>query len=66
MKKSPYYNNDENEPIWTFTAFTRGGAFVLAKTYRDKIGSMIVEEPFEREDGMWVFMVTNPFLENND
>lgn len=58
----PYYNNEENELIWTFTAFTRGGAFVLAKRYRDKFGSEIVEEPFEREDGMWVFMVTNPFL----
>lgn len=63
MGKSPYYNNDENEPIWTFTAFTRVGAFVLAKRYRDKLGSEIVEEPFEREDGLWVFMVTNPFLE---
>lgn len=59
---SVYYNNNENEPIWTFTAFTRGGAFVLAKRYRDKLGSQIIEEPFERKDGMWVFMVTNPFL----
>jgi hypothetical protein len=60
---SVYYNNDENEPIWMFTAFTRSGAFVLAKTYRNKLGSEIIEEPFEREDGMWVFMVTNPWFE---
>ena len=59
---SPYYDNDMNEPIWCFTAFTKGGAWVLAKTYRDKIGSSIVEEPMERDDGLWVFMVSNPFL----
>jgi hypothetical protein len=65
MGKSPYYVNDEKELIWTFSAFTRSGAYVLAKVYRDKIGSEIVQEPFEREDGMWVFMVTNPFYEEN-
>jgi hypothetical protein len=51
-----------DEPIWLFTAFTRGGAFVLAKRYRDKLGCEIIEEPMERDDGMWVFMVSNPFM----
>ena len=61
--ENTHYENQENELIWTFAAYTRGGAFVLAKTYRDKLGSEIVEEPFERDDGMWVFMVTNPFYQ---
>lgn len=59
---SPYYENDMNEPIWCFTAFTKGGAWVLAKRYRDKIGSTIIEEPMERDDGLWVFMVSNPYV----
>jgi hypothetical protein len=60
---STYYENDMDELIWTFTAFTKGGAWVLAKRYRDKIGSTIIEEPMEREDGLWVFMVSNPFMD---
>ena len=59
---SPYYVNGEDEPIWCFTAFTKGGAWVLARVYRNKIGAEIVEEPMQRDDGLWVFMVTNPFL----
>jgi hypothetical protein len=35
---------------------------VLAKRYV-KMGSTIVEEPMEREDSVWVVMVTNPFLD---
>lgn len=55
--------NREDEPVWCFTAFTKGGAYVLAKRYRDKVGCEIVEEPMERDDGVWVFMVTNPFMD---
>lgn len=62
---SPYYVNDKDEPIWTFTAFTKGGAWVLAKRYRDKLGSEIIEEPMERDDELWVFMVSNPMLREN-
>ena len=54
---------DEDELILVFTAFTKGGAYVLAKRYRDKLGCTIVEEPMERDDSMWVFMVTNPFID---
>jgi hypothetical protein len=49
------------EPVWAFTAFTKGGAWVLAKRYV-KMGSTLVEEPIECSDGWWVFMVSNPFL----
>lgn len=59
---SPYYVNSMDEPIWCFTAFTKGGAWVLMKRYRDKVGCQIVEEPMERDDSMWVFMVTNPYM----
>lgn len=61
---SSYKVNQMDEPIWCFTAFTKGGAWVLAKRYRDKLGSQIVAEPMERDDTMWVFMVTNPFLKD--
>lgn len=54
--------NRDDEPVWCFSAFTKGGAYVLAKRYRDKLGAEIIEEPMERDDGMWVFMVSNPFL----
>lgn len=56
---SPYYINREDEPIWCFTAFTKGGAWVLIKRYV-KMGSTLVEEPILRDDDVWVFMVTNP------
>lgn len=59
---TPYYVNREDDLIWTFTARTKAGAYVLAKRYRDKVGCEIVEEPMERDDELWVFMVTNPFL----
>jgi hypothetical protein len=59
---SPYYVNGEDEPIWCITAMTKGGAWVLAKQYV-KMGSKLVEEPMERDDSVWVVMVTNPFLD---
>lgn len=60
---SPYYVNDLHEPIWTFTAMTKAGAYVHAKRWRDKFGSVIIEEPMLRDDELWVYMVSNPFLE---
>lgn len=54
--------NREDEAVWCFSAFTKGGAYVLAKRYRDKLGCEIIEEPMECDNGMWVFMVSNPFL----
>lgn len=62
---SPYYVNHEDEPIWTFTAMSKNGAWVLAKRYRDKLGCEIIEEPMLRDDELWVFMVSNPFLQVN-
>lgn len=61
---SPYYVNSEDEAVWCITAFTKGGAWVLAKRYRDKLGSTILEEPMERDDSMWVVMVSNPFMKD--
>ena len=61
-----FYVNSMDEPIWLFTAFTKGGAWVLMKRYRDKAGCEIIEEPMERDDGMWVFMVTNPFMQHGN
>jgi hypothetical protein len=58
---SPYYVNGEHEPIWCITAMTKGGAWVLAKQYV-KMGSKLVEEPMERDDSVWVVMVTNPWM----
>lgn len=58
-----YYVNSMDEPVWVFTAFTKGGAWVLAKRYRDKLGSTIVEEPMQRDDEVWVVMVSNPFMD---
>jgi hypothetical protein len=54
--------DDEDELVLVFTAFTKGGAWVLAKRYRDKLGAMILQEPIESEDDVWVFMVSNPFI----
>ena len=54
---------DNDDLILVLSAFTKGGAYVLMKRYRDKMGAEIVEEPMEREDSMWVFMVSNPFVE---
>ena len=62
---SPYYVNDKDELIWTFTAMSKGGAWVLAKRYRDKLGCEIIEEPMERDDELWVFMVSNPMMKEN-
>lgn len=62
---TPYYVNGEDEPVWCITAMTKGGAWVLAKRYRDKMGSTILEEPMEREDSIWVVMVSNPFMERD-
>lgn len=59
---SHFYVNREDDPIWCITAFTKGGAWVLAKRYRDKLGSQIIEPPIERDDSMWVVMVSNPFM----
>jgi hypothetical protein len=59
---TPYYVNGEDDSVWCITAMTKGGAWVLAKRYRDKMGSEIVEEPMEREDSIWVVMVSNPFM----
>jgi hypothetical protein len=42
---------------------TKGGAWVLAKRYRDKVGCEIIEEPMLRDDDLWVFMVSNPMFE---
>jgi len=60
---SPYYVNGEDDPVWCITAMTKNGAWVLAKRYRDKLGAEILEEPMEREDEVWVVMVSNPFME---
>jgi hypothetical protein len=60
---SPYYVNRNEDPIWCFTAMTKGGAWVLAKRYRDKVGCEIIEEPMLRDDDLWVFMVSNPMFE---
>jgi hypothetical protein len=59
---TPYYVNAIDDPVWLFTAFTKGGAWVLAKRYRDKIGCEILEEPMLRDDDLWVFMVSNPWM----
>lgn len=59
---SPYYENSEDEAVWLITAMTKSGAAVLAKRYRDKLGATILEEPMQREDEVWVVMVTNPFM----
>ena len=53
----------DEDLVLVLSAFTRGGAFVLLKRYRDKLGAMVLEEPMQREDEMWVFMVSNPFVE---
>lgn len=53
----------DDDMILVLSAFTKGGAYVLMKRYRDKMGAKIVEEPMLRDDSMWVFMVTNPFVD---
>lgn len=54
---------DNDDLILVLSAFTKGGAYVLMKRYRDKIGAEVIEEPMLRDDSMWVFMVSNPFVE---
>ena len=53
----------EDDLILVLSAFTKSGAYVLMKRYRDKMGAEILEEPMERDDSMWVFMVSNPFVD---
>jgi len=64
--ESPYYNNDMNDAVWLYTSFSRAGAVQIAKTMRDKFGCVLLEQPMEREDGMWITMFTNPFLREED
>ena len=54
---------DNDDLILVLSAFTKGGAYVLMKRYRDKIGAEVIEAPMLRDDSMWVFMVSNPFVE---
>lgn len=54
---------DNDDLILVLSALTKGGAYVLMKRYRDKIGAEVIEEPMLRDDSMWVFMVSNPFVE---
>jgi hypothetical protein len=53
----------DEDLVLVLSAFTKGGAYVLMKRYRDKMGCEILEEPMERDDSMWVFMVSNPFVD---
>lgn len=63
MRKGFYYDNDLNDDVWLYTAFTEMGAKASARTMRDKFGCQILEMPFLRDDGVWVFMFSNPFKE---
>ena len=60
---SPYYVNDENEPVWMYTARTQMGAVHMAKTLVKKLGVKILEQPMERDDELWVIMFTNPWMD---
>ena len=53
----------DEDLVLVLSAFTKSGAYVLMKRYRDKMGAEILEEPMERDDSMWVFMVSNPFVD---
>lgn len=57
-------NVKDEDMILVLSAFTKSGAYVLMKRYRDKMGAEVVEEPMLRDDSMWVFMVTNPFMDH--
>ena len=53
----------DEDLVLVLSAFTKSGAYVLMKRYRDKMCAEILEEPMERDDSMWVFMVSNPFVD---
>lgn len=55
------YDNDPKSKIWKYSAFTESGAITLAKTMK-RMGCEIVNKPTQREDGLWMFSFTNPFL----
>lgn len=52
----------DDDMILVLSAFTKGGAWVLMKRYIG-MGAKVVEEPMLRDDTMWVFMVSNPFMD---
>ena len=56
------YENDPTSPVWMYASFTKGGSYTLAQTMITKFGCTILEKPFMRDDGVWVFMFTNPFM----
>lgn len=60
--QSPYYDNDMDEPVWLYTSMSRSGAIQMAKTLIAKMGVTVLEQPMQRDDGLWVIMFTNPFM----
>lgn len=56
------YDNKSDAVTWRYTSTTESAAASLAQTMKKCFGVRIVDRPYKRQDGMWVFSFTNPFL----
>jgi hypothetical protein len=55
---SKFYHSNKGTPVWTYSAFTKAGAYSLARTYQNKLGAVIVEPPFYDSDKeLWYFVI---------
>jgi hypothetical protein len=57
------YENDPDDPVWTYSSPSESGAISLAKTMQ-KIGSTILSKPVLDDHGLWKFEFTNPLNRN--
>lgn len=56
------YDNDiKRDPLLLYSAFTEHGARNIAKVLASKLSMELLDGPMQREDGLWIIMVTNPF-----
>jgi len=56
------YDNKSNAVTWRYTATTESAAISLARTMKNCFGVRIIDKPYKRNDGMWVFSFSNPLM----
>jgi hypothetical protein len=55
---SKFYHSNNGTPVYIYSAFTKSGAYVLAKRYQNLLKAVIIEPPFYDDDKkLWCFIV---------
>lgn len=61
-----YFNNDMKAPVWYYSAFTKAGAYRLAKAMIKTHNVAVIEPPrYDEKKELWYFAFTNPFSESS-